>query len=72
MTVNGKVWPRLSVEPKIYRFSMLNACQGIYLNLYFETSNGTRLTFELFRRDSDFLERALPVTELLLLNGGRV
>lgn len=70
--VNGKVWPKLSVQPKVYRFSLLNACQGKFLNIYFETSNGTKLDFELFRRDSDFTKNAVKTKELLLLNGGRV
>ena len=70
--VNGKVWPKLSVQPKVYRFSLLNACQGKFLNVYFETSNGTKLDFELFRRDSDFTKNAVKTKELLLLNGGRV
>jgi FtsP/CotA-like multicopper oxidase with cupredoxin domain len=26
MTVNGKPWPYLKVEPRTYRFSILNAC----------------------------------------------
>lgn len=50
---------------------MLNACNGRYLRIYFETENGTRLPFELFRRDSDFLQKATPLTELLIINGAR-
>jgi len=70
--VNGKVWPKLTVEPKTYRFSLLNSCQGRYLNVYFETSNGTKLDFEIFRRDSDFLKKAVSSQDLLLINGGRL
>jgi spore coat protein A, manganese oxidase len=33
MLVNGKVWPFLEVEPRLYRFRILNACNARILNL---------------------------------------
>jgi spore coat protein A len=33
MLVNGKVWPYLNVEPRMYRFRILNACNARILNL---------------------------------------
>lgn len=33
MLVNGKVWPYLSVEPRLYRFRILNGCNARILNL---------------------------------------
>jgi spore coat protein A len=33
MLVNGKVWPFLSVEPRMYRFRVLNGCNARILNL---------------------------------------
>lgn len=33
MLVNGKVWPFLDVEPRMYRFRILNGCNGRILNL---------------------------------------
>ena len=33
MLVNGKVWPYLNVEPRMYRFRVLNACNARILNL---------------------------------------
>jgi spore coat protein A, manganese oxidase len=33
MLVNGKVWPYLDVEPRIYRFRILNGCNARILNL---------------------------------------
>jgi spore coat protein A len=33
MCVNGKVWPVLDVEPRRYRFRMLNACNARFLNM---------------------------------------
>src|SRR6266704_2030260 len=33
MLVNGKVWPYLNVEPRIYRFRILNGCNARIMNL---------------------------------------
>ena len=33
MLVNGKVWPYLDVEPRMYRFRMLNGCNARILDL---------------------------------------
>jgi spore coat protein A, manganese oxidase len=33
MLVNGKVWPFLDVEPRLYRFRVLNGCNARILNL---------------------------------------
>jgi len=33
MLVNGKVWPFLNVEPRLYRFRFLNGCNARILNL---------------------------------------
>jgi spore coat protein A len=35
MLVNGKVWPYLDVEPRLYRFRVLNGCNARILNLGF-------------------------------------
>ena len=33
MVVNGKVWPRLKVEPRKYRFRFLNGCNARFLRM---------------------------------------
>lgn len=33
MVVNGKVWPRLTVEPRKYRFRFLNGCNSRFLRM---------------------------------------
>jgi spore coat protein A len=33
MLVNGKVWPFLEVEPRLYRFRILNACNARIMNV---------------------------------------
>ena len=35
MLVNGKVWPYLEVEPRLYRLRILNGCNSRILNLHF-------------------------------------
>jgi spore coat protein A len=35
MLVNGKVWPYLEVEPRLYRLRVLNGCNARILNLHF-------------------------------------
>jgi len=40
MVVNGTVWPYLEVEPRKYRFRLLNASDSRILNLWLETADG--------------------------------
>ncbi len=42
MVVNGKAYPTLTVQPKAYRFRILNACNDRYLNLqlYYAANSG--------------------------------
>lgn len=37
--VNGKIWPKLTVEPAVYRFRVLNGCNARILNLRISTAN---------------------------------
>src|SRR5215470_8834317 len=39
MCVNGKAWPVLDVEPRRYRFRMLNACNARFLNMTLAGTN---------------------------------
>ena len=68
--VNGTVYPYLNVEPKAYRFRILNACNDRFLNLqlYLDASGGgtgatataiVDLPLDLFRRSG--LRTAAPV-----------
>lgn len=40
ITVNGKAWPYLQVEPRKYRFRMLNGSDSRFYNIWLETSGG--------------------------------
>ncbi len=39
MVVNGKTWPYLNVEPRLYRFRLLNGCNSRFLILGFDNPN---------------------------------
>ena len=43
ITVNGKAWPKLEVEPRKYRFRMLNASDSRFYNIWLERSDGLPL-----------------------------
>jgi FtsP/CotA-like multicopper oxidase with cupredoxin domain len=36
MVVNGNTWPYLEVEPRLYRFRLLNGCNSRFLVLKFD------------------------------------
>ncbi|GFO70354.1 spore coat protein [Geomonas limicola] len=40
ITVNGKAWPKLEVEPRKYRFRMLNGSDSRFYHIWLERSDG--------------------------------
>ena len=40
MLVNGKIWPKLTVEPAVYRFRVLNGCNARIIDLRIATADG--------------------------------
>ena len=40
MLVNGKIWPKLTVEPAVYRFRVLNGCNARIMDLRISTADG--------------------------------
>jgi spore coat protein A, manganese oxidase len=40
MLVNGKIWPKLTVEPAVYRFRVLNGCNARIVDLRIATADG--------------------------------
>lgn len=60
--VNGKVWPFLPVEPRKYRFRLLNAANGRFYNLGLEPP----LTMFQIGVDGGLLERPVPRGEIML------
>ncbi|MDI1446769.1 multicopper oxidase [Polyangium sp. 6x1] len=60
--VNGKVWPFLEVEPRRYRFRLLNGANARFYNLMLEPA----ISMIQIGGDGGYLKRAAPVKEILL------
>src|SRR5512133_2260266 len=61
MLVNGKVWPFLNVEPRMYRFRILNGCNARILNL---AMGG--VTFWQIGAEGGMWDIPVPVTNLVM------
>jgi len=61
MLVNGKVWPYLDVEPRLYRLRVLNGCNARILNL---DIGGT--TFWQIGGDGGLFDVPVPLARLVL------
>jgi spore coat protein A len=61
MLVNGKVWPFLNVEPRLYRFRILNGCNARILNLDVGGAPMWQIGAE-----GGLWDRPVPVTQLVL------
>jgi spore coat protein A len=66
MLVNGKVWPFLDVEPRLYRFRVLNGCNSRILNLDLGGASMWQIGAE-----GGMWERPVRVTRLVLAPGER-
>ena len=72
MVVNGRTWPYLMVEPRRYRFRLLNGCNARFLILKMVTQSlATRpasaaLPFWQIGSDGGFLPAPVKLNELLL------
>ncbi len=66
--VNGKLFPYLEVEPRKYRFRVLNASNGRFYHLAFQ--NG--LSFHQIGTDQGLLPAPVAVKSLMLAPGERV
>lgn len=65
--VNGKTWPVLEVEPRQYRFRVLNGSDSRFYNLSL-TSN---LVIQQIGSDNGLLPSPVPVTQMLIGPGER-
>ena len=67
IVVNGMAWPFLDVEPRPYRFRLLNGSDSRFYILKFE--NG--MTFLQIASDDGLLPTAVELTELVIAPGER-
>ncbi|MGE5623759.1 MAG: multicopper oxidase family protein [Methanocella sp.] len=65
---NGKVWPFLNVEPRRYRFRLLNGSNARFYTLKFDPA----LPFHVIGVDGGLLERPVTVNEITLAPAERV
>lgn len=65
--VNGMTWPLLEVEPRQYRFRVLNGSDSRFYNL--NLSSGQ--VFQQIGTDNGFLPSPVPLTKLLIGPGER-
>ncbi|RUS47047.1 multicopper oxidase family protein [Cohnella sp. AR92] len=68
IAVNGKLWPYLDVEPRRYRFRILNGSNSRFYQLRLDPV----LTFHVIGTDDGLMERPAAVEEFLLAPGERV
>lgn len=67
IVVNGKIWPYLEVEPRRYRFRLLNGSNARFYTLSFEDVR----PFVQIGTDGGYLESPVPVDALTLAPGER-
>jgi len=80
MVVNGKIWPKMNVEPRNYRLRLLNGCDSRFLAIQlFEVGPGVTdftgavgpLPFTVIGSDQGLASSPTPVDSLLMETGSR-
>jgi spore coat protein A, manganese oxidase len=73
ITVNGKAWPYLDVQPRKYRFRMLNGSDSRFyvLKLNTDIKNAEAINWIVIGSDQGFLNSPEPVKELIIAPGER-
>jgi FtsP/CotA-like multicopper oxidase with cupredoxin domain len=67
IVVNGKIWPFLDVQPRKYRFRLLNGSNARFYNLKISDNR----PFIQIGTDGGYLDRPVVVNQLLLAPGER-
>ncbi len=72
--VNGKAWPKLDVEPRKYRFRLLNGSDSRFYVLEFrdDETGGTAQSFLQIGSDDGLLEEPVSLTQLVIAPGERM
>jgi spore coat protein A len=70
--VNAKIWPYVDVEPRRYRFRIVNGSQSRFYNLRFaDEKSGKALPFTQIGAEGGLLRAPVPMTALLIAPGER-
>ena len=64
--VNGMIWPHLEVEPRKYRFRMLNAAGSRFYDFKLETAGGDLVPFQQIGTDGGLFEYPVDRDTLLV------
>lgn len=64
--VNGKVWPYLEVEPRRYRFRIINGSNSRFYNIKLDAGADLTPPWYQIGTDGGFLEAPVPLTNLTL------
>ncbi len=65
--VNGKVWPNMNVEPRQYRFRLLDGSNARFYKLFFvEQTSMTNVSFIQIGSDGGYLPWPVTLTEVTL------
>jgi bilirubin oxidase len=67
-TVNGQPWPFMNVEPRKYKFRLLDASISRTYKLYLvaDSDPNTRLTFTVVGADAGYLSNSVTTTNLVI------
>jgi len=68
--VNGRAWPRLRVEPRPYRFRLLNGSDSRIYALAITAPAGPSVTMMVIGTDGGFLEHPVALSGPLVLSPG--
>ncbi len=72
IVVNGKVWPYLNVEPRRYRFRLLNGSNSRIYTFQLQTTSGSAgPAFWQIGTDGGLLDTPIKVTQLTMAPGER-
>jgi spore coat protein A, manganese oxidase len=72
IVVNGKAWPYLNVEPRRYRFRLLNGSNSRIYTLQLQTTGGSAgPVFWQIGTDGGLLDKPIQVTQLTIAPGER-
>ncbi|MBP6826112.1 MAG: multicopper oxidase domain-containing protein [Saprospiraceae bacterium] len=70
--VNGTAWPKMDVEPRQYRFRLLNGADSRFFYFEFKDNNGNVVPFLQIGTDDGLLPNPVPLNNLLMGPGERV
>jgi spore coat protein A len=68
MLVNGKIWPKTTVDPSTYRLRIVNGANARFLDLSFSSG----MSFTVIANDQGYLKKPQTVTSVLLAPAERV